>query len=274
MRINKSPRPERLFTIPFPRSRKKSPELESSGILTKIAPSRVSIFSSPPISMVEIGNCNSIKISLPSLRKTGCGVTPIFTYKSPEVPPKTSSPIPTILIISPFCMPGGISISKFSCFLLMPAPLQDLHKCSGISPRPRQEEHSARDVKTPKIDFRLSRIVPVPWHISPFFFLDPTSEPDPPQTSQFPERWSNMLRLAPKTDSAKDMSIAIEISLPRLLLCPWRENPPKKVSNTSPKSSAPKPHLPPPNPCEKSPENPPAVPNWSYCRLLESSPKT
>src|SRR3989344_1218658 len=174
-------------------------------------------------------------------------------YKSPPMPCDTASPFPDNFIISPFWMPAGIFTATSSFFFKIPYPLQTAHGFSGILPFPWHLEHSLRLVNVPKKERLVSLIVPDPWQIEQFFKAVSGSAPFPRQVSQNPGFVKTTLRSTPNTDSLKDISISIEISLPLFVFLPFVWNPPKKSSKISVKSN-------PPLNCESKLKSKPASP--------------
>ena len=132
-------------------------------------------------------------------------------------------------------MPAGMSISTVVRFFPAPTPLQILHGFSDTSPFPLQIEHSDSELNEPKRERRVSRTVPVPWHVAHFFIALSGSAPFPKQCSQSTVLSITTLLLTPKTDSSKLVSKLMAMSLPRLaLLCllppPKPPKPPRKSS--------------------------------------------
>src|SRR3989338_10985733 len=200
--MSKSPLRFLLTGTPFPRTRRISPKEVAGGIFTvNWELSMVRIVYSPPSTASESFILRSVTKSLPSLRKTGCGLTRTFTYKSPEAPLEMASPRPVRRITSPSSIPAGIVTDISSCRRSTPCPPHALHFSFGIFLRPLQVGHSLTLVMVPRKEFLASRIRPCPLHVLQVSSSVFGSAPLPLHTSQSAVLASRIVLFVPKIDS-------------------------------------------------------------------------
>jgi hypothetical protein len=134
--MSKSPRRPPGAGTPLLFTRSFSPNATPCGILTSISPSNVcTVYVAPKSASVSLMLRSIIRL-LPSLRKTGSGLTWSLTYRSPGAPPAVASPAPVRRIISPSLMPAGTAITISSSRRTTPAPAQIRHFFSGTFPVP------------------------------------------------------------------------------------------------------------------------------------------
>src|SRR3989344_6070278 len=131
------------------------------------------------------------------------------------MPPAMASPEPESRIISPLSTPAGIA-TEISCSLrTTPLPLHALHFSFGIFPVPRQLSHTRTLVNVPRIEFFVSCIFPLPLHTVHVTCSVPGFPPVPRHASHVDVFVSKTFRVVPNIESRNEISISIEMSLPR-----------------------------------------------------------
>src|SRR3989344_3077928 len=171
-------------------------------MVSLISPSSVRTLYSAPRIASESLTSRSIRRFLPSFLNTGCAGTWTLIYRSPGTPRCIASPLPDILIISPFEIPAGILMVISSFPFIIPAPLHAVHFSFGTWPLPTQVPQVFTAVKDPRNERFVSWTFPDPPQTPHPTGGVPFSPPDPPQRPQLLVFVMSIFRSVPNTASA------------------------------------------------------------------------